>query len=131
MPPMDEIRLLILEDNEEELERFSRNIEEFKETSEIIFVHTAARTASGAIQYLHTHRFDCALLDLRVPEDDGGVQHEVEGNKTLQRVVAGYALPVVVHSAYSNELDESFQDIPFEVIDKEGGSHQKALKWFV
>ncbi len=33
MPPVDEFRLLVLEDDEEELERFSRNIEEFNENS--------------------------------------------------------------------------------------------------
>lgn len=131
MAPVDEFRLLVLEDNEEELGRFSRNIEEFNENSDIIFHHTATRTAREAIQSLDIHRFDCALLDLRVPEDAGGVQHEDEGNKTLQRVVAGYALPVVVHSAYRNELDESFQHIPFEVIDKDVESHRDALKWFV
>lgn len=131
MPPVDEFRLLVLEDDQEELDRFSRNIEEFHETSEIVFHHTATRTAREAIEFLDACRFDCALLDLRVPEDDGDVEHEDVGNETLQRVVAGYALPVVVHSAYSNQLDDSFQHIPFKVIDKDVESHRDALRWFV
>ena len=131
MPPVDEFRLLVLEDNEEELGRFSRNIEEFNETSDIKFHHTETRTSNEAIQSLNIRRFDCALLDLRVPSAPGEEQHGDQGNKTLQQIVAGYALPVVVHSAYRYELDESFQHIPFKVIDKEVESHRDALRWFV
>lgn len=131
MPPVDVFRLLVLEDDEQELDRFSRNIEEFNQESDIKFHHSPVGTASGAIQSLDNHRFDCALLDLRVPKNDGGVRHEKEGNEALQRVVAGYALPVVVHSAYSNQLDETFRDIPVQVIDKDKESHRDALRWFV
>ena len=129
MPPADVFRLLFLEDVEEEHERFSENIGEFNEQSNVKFQHTGARTASEAIRLLDNHHFDCALVDLRVPMNDGDVRHENQGNETLRRVVERYALPVVVHSAYSNQLDNSFDHIPFMVIDKEVNSHQEALAW--
>lgn len=129
MPPADEFQLLFLEDIEQEQERFFENIEEFNKQSDIIFRHTAARTASEAIRFLDIHRFDCAILDLRVPSDGAEETHEDQGNKTLQEVVSRYALPVIVHSAFSGDLDDNFLNLPLEVIDKEADSHQKALKW--
>ncbi|MEQ9244498.1 MAG: hypothetical protein RLO21_00770 [Nitratireductor sp.] len=127
-------RMLFVEDNEQELERFRRNLGEFNsdETKDIRLELLSANCLEEAFKQLKTQRVDCAMIDLRIPKHAGGIGDgdEANGNAAIESILLGYAMPIVVHSGHLGELDPKIKEANLKEIGKDADAHTAALDWF-
>ncbi len=129
--PSPTFHLLVLEDEQTEIERLQRNVQEYNQSADspIKLSITAVKSTSEAIETFSSQYVDCAMLDLRVPNTGDETGDERHGNAAIREVVSNHAVPVLIHSGHTRELSEEFDNLPFKILVKDTDSHQEAFKW--
>lgn len=123
--------ILIAEDDTNAIESWERDIKEFNRDDErpIRFHAKYVRTQRQAVAELQHWNMDCAVVDLRMPVDEGGVSSCGEGNAVLETVLAEKGIPTVVYSGYPQEASDLVRASRIRIIKKglEGG--MQVLSW--
>jgi len=130
---MPERLVLIAEDDEETISSWKRDITEFNrdKTQPFQFVAEYARNRRAAVQALDRLRINCAVIDLRLPEDDRTTGNSTEpiGNDVLEKLLLEVGVPAVVYSGYTQEASELVLRSEIRVIQKAKGGAMEALHW--
>ncbi|SFN20002.1 hypothetical protein [Dokdonella immobilis] len=130
---MDTCHILIVEDNPLTIEGWERDIRDFNRRSEKAFEfrQSFATNKREALQKLSRQRFDCAVVDLRLPisPDEQGTGEPV-GNDVLHGVLRDLGIPAWVYSGYESEVSEEIKASNIKVARKEGGATAAILEDF-
>lgn len=128
---MAERIILIAEDDEEAIASWKRDVTEFNRNANRPFTYIAeyVKSKRAALRALDRIRVNCAAVDLRLPEEDGGEQNEPVGNDVLQRVLLEVGIPAVVYSGYPAEASDEVRSSRINIITKKGGGAMEALQW--
>ncbi|KQY62743.1 hypothetical protein ASD52_36435 [Ensifer sp. Root142] len=95
------------------------------------WVLVATGSYDEAIQALDQHRFDCAIVDLRLPEKEDAQETPNVGNKLAKAILFGQGLPLAILSGHPAEIDEGLRDAGLvSTFDKgDGDGYENALGW--
>jgi hypothetical protein len=124
--------VLIAEDDEEQIESWKRDIKEFNRDGKCGFTYEAhfVKSRKSALQALDRMRINCAVVDLRLPEQDEGTSRtEPVGNDVLQHLLLDIGVPAVVYSAHTAEASNEVKNSQIRLIDKQRDGARKALDW--
>lgn len=125
-------RLLIAEDDAEQLGTWRRDVDEFnkKPDRKFIFKIYEAESAGEATQILEEVNIDCAIVDLRLPPEKNKALDAVHGNKLRTIIEKEHPILAAIHTAHPAELDEAGQTSHMRSFTKEAGKTTEALEWF-
>ena len=130
---MDTCHILIVEDDTLTIQGWERDIRDFNRRSEKAFVfrQSFATNKREALQKLSRQRFDCAVVDLRLPSspDDEGTGEPI-GNDVLHGVLRDLGIPAWVYSGYESEVSDEVKASNIKVARKEGGATAAILEDF-
>ncbi len=130
---MDTCHILIVEDDTLTIEGWERDIRDFNRRSEKAFEfrQSFATNKREALQKLSQQRFDCAVVDLRLPNspDEQGTGEPI-GNDVLHGVLRDLGIPAWVYSGYESEISEEVKASNIKVARKEGGATAAILEDF-
>ncbi len=87
------INLLILDDSEDDRQYYKRLLRYNKDINKIL----EAESVDAALEIYRNHRVDCALIDYRLPGDDG-----IDFIKKLNKSPHDYT-PIIMITGYGNE----------------------------
>lgn len=124
-------RLLIVEDDPDQLELWRRDIDEFNKNPDrkLAFIIYVARSADKAVQILAEFNIDCAIIDLRLPWEDRPVDPEF-GNKLRTYIENELPIPAAIHSGHLGDLDDSGRESLMKSFTKDAGKTTEILEWF-
>ncbi len=131
---MDVCEVLIVEDDKLTVESWVRDIREVNKNpaSAFKFNATFAADKQKALDLLSRTYFDCAVVDLRLPDGDTSVGTEKPlGNYVLSKLLEDIGIPTVVYSAYEGEASEEIKGSNIKIHTKKGGETQKILNSFL
>ncbi len=101
------IRLLVVEDEEEQYETYSDTVEELGEGDEGIQFELIRKTNSqDARAALLSNDFDAAIVDLNLDATDSS---ESSGNEILEEMIGSHRFPVFVVSGNLGKLNEGIR----------------------
>ena len=125
-------RLLIAEDEADQLEVWRRDIEEFNKNPDrkFTFVTHEARSATDAARILDELNIDCAIIDLRLPPEKNKPDEAVHGNKLRTLIEGELPILVAIHTGHPGELDEAGRNSLMKLFTKDAGKTTEALEWF-
>lgn len=131
---MQDVEILIVEDDEATREGWGRDIRDFnRQNAEVHFNATFAVNRKEALSTLRRTRFDCAVVDLRLPDGAGAGDAgatEPFGNEVLQALLEEVGIPAVVYSGYENEASAAVKSSNIRVQGKKGGASAEILVEF-
>lgn len=123
------LRLLFVEDNAAQRTLFKDALDEWNnDHPEQQFDLILEVDYQAALVRLESTRFDCALLDLRLP---GGATNTV-GQDLAEMSVSGYGIPAAIISGNPAEIIKgSVVNRMLAIFDKgDGDAYEKAIAWF-
>ena len=130
---MPERVILIAEDDEEQIASWKRDITEFNRdaTQPFRYVPEFVKSKGAAIRALDRLRINCAVMDLRLPEEDNaaGPNTDPVGNDILEQLLLEVGVPAVVYSGYTQEASELVRRSQIKIIDKKKDGAMEALRW--
>ena len=133
MPEPIERTILIVEDDEEAISSWERDIREFNRvpSQPIQFLPEFAKNKRDAVRALDRTRIHCAVVDLRLPKDDepGAQNTEQMGNDILGRLLLEVGVPAVVYSGYPQEASDIVKASQIRIEGKRGGGGMDLLRW--
>lgn len=107
--------ILLVEDDPLSVERFEDALQNWNDGHAANhFRVLKAKDVDSAKEQLRTHRFDGAMVDLRIPEgpDDAGHETPEGGNAVLKFILRERAMPIAVISGNLEELDQAIVSMP-------------------
>lgn len=130
---MDTCQILIVEDDQSTIDGWERDIRDFnrRTTRQFTFAPHFAKSKVEALQMLSNQRFDCAVVDLRLP--DGAQEQgsgEPLGNAVVHEVLRDLGIPTNVYSAHEGEATDEIKASNIPITRKEGGATKKILDEF-
>lgn len=131
---LDVYEILIVEDDQPTVESWMRDIKSFNRKPDATFKFSAtyANNKNDALKLLSKINFDCAVVDLRLP--DGDIENSTViplGNDVLSKLLEDIGIPTVVYSGYEGETCEEIRASNIRVHTKRGGESQKILTSFI
>lgn len=125
--------ILFVEDNQNNREMFEYAIGAWNEQQAAAgkeFSPHMAESYEEAVEALRRFRFDCAVLDLRLPNDSGQDSPDV-GNKLAKDVLFQQGLPLAILSGHPAEVDEALGELEFiRTFDKgDEDGYEQAIAW--
>jgi hypothetical protein len=133
MPEPIERIVLIAEDDNDAISSWERDIREFNKvpSQPIQFLAVFAKNKREAVRALDRTRIHCAVVDLRLPQDDepGAQNTEKMGNDILGRVLLEVGVPAVVYSGHPQEASDIVKASQIRVEGKRGGGGMDLLSW--
>lgn len=129
---MEFCEILIVEDDEQAIEGWQRDIREFNRLEKKPFKYQAlyAKTMEEALRVLSRTRIDCAVVDLRLPRGANGQSDQAMGNEVLAQLLAEVGVPAVVYSGHPAEASEAVQQSNIKVLQKQGNGGAEILESF-
>ncbi|HEL4831636.1 TPA: response regulator [Stenotrophomonas maltophilia] len=127
---METCEILIVEDNEEMRNSWIRDIRDFNRSNPRPFnlSETFATTKNEAIARLRRFRFDCAIVDLRLPHGDATESADRPlGNDVIEVILDLSGIPTYVYSGFDAEASDLARHSNIRVIPKQGGASRKIL----
>jgi CheY-like chemotaxis protein len=125
--------ILFVEDNENNRTLFQYAIDEWNENHADVgkkFVPHLSESYDEAVEALQRFKFDCAILDLRLPNKTGQDSPDV-GNQLAKDVLFEQGLPLAILSGHPDEIAESLADLEiirtFNKGDEDG--YESAIAW--
>lgn len=125
-------RLLVAEDQVDQLELWGRDIAEFNKNPdrEFTFVTYEAQSDAEAIRILDEINIDCAIIDLRLPPDEDGAADAQYGNRLRTYIEKELPIPAAIHTGHVGELDDEGSNSLMKSFTKDAGKTTEALEWF-
>lgn len=99
------LRLLIVEDNEEQIKLYKDAIDEFNVDSDIKINIEIGNTLEKGLKLIKTKDFDAAIIDLILGSDD----KEGRGNQVLRKIRENLRFPVRIITGYPQDIDEDLK----------------------
>lgn len=124
-----EIRLLIVEDNEEEIRSWQRTIERYNASAAgIELVASYAVDAGEAMNAIKGQDFDAAVVDIRLKAGLKGDTPDASGNIVLEQILKAEMAVVAAYSGETNavEIPNGADHI---VKFEKGGGNGEVLNW--
>ncbi len=101
---MDTLRLLLVEDSEQEIETFKDIIEDYRIDNERDIDLVVGKTLDEALTKFDSS-FDGAIIDLKLGDETE------EGNKVVEKIIDSfYRIPIAIYAAIPSYWDESLSD---------------------
>lgn len=126
-----EIKILIVEDDGNEIENYKRKLSDYSDDYGIKFSPTYTSSAESAISQLKTYNFDAVFVDLIL---EGDITTETgSGEKVLQHLLSFQADKVITFvvsstvQAMSNDISEKFENPLMHKFDRDAGQLDEAL----
>jgi len=93
-----QMKLIIIEDNEDEIEVFQRELAK-REDIEVLF----ARSRDRALQMIASQNFDFAVIDLKIPASEGGLDTDTSHGLAVRAALGEQAsgTPAIIFSAFA------------------------------
>lgn len=101
-----DLKLLIVEDDEKQIEWYKNSIESFNETSETKITLSIKKDKDDGLNALKEETYDGAIVDLKLYADD----MDGAGNEILKEIKNKLRFPVRVISGYPETLNEELKD---------------------
>ena len=118
------VRILVVEDDEDQLEAYSDAADELSTADRRIEL-TNRQTADDAKQDLLSTEFDGAIVDLNLSSGDPS---EASGNEILREITEKHRFPVLVVSGNLQNLDEQIQQSSFlKTFPREPGTSNNEI----
>ena len=95
------LRLLIVEDNEEQIKLYKDAIDEFNAGSNIKINIKIGNDLKEGLKQIRTNDFDAAIIDLRLGSED----MTGKGKQIIKEIKSNLRFPVFVLTAYPGDLD--------------------------
>lgn len=102
-------RLLIIEDDENEIINYDDNVELFNADNEgdkFIIKVDFKKSLEDGLNALRDNKYDGAIVDLRLKQDNF---EEAEGNKIIKSIVGNLRMPVAVVSGFLGDIDPELE----------------------
>jgi len=99
------LRLLIVEDNEEQIKLYKDTIDEFNAGSNIKINIEIGNNLEEGLKQIKINDFDAAIIDLRLGSDD----MKGKGKQIIKEIKSNLRFPVFVLTAHSGDLDENLR----------------------
>jgi CheY-like chemotaxis protein len=93
---MTNIRILIVEDDDAQLETWSRQLLRFNARNKTDFTIDKAKTLSEAASLIAARKYDAAVIDIRLKRD-GGVKDATHDGNEVRRQLLDTELAVIAH----------------------------------
>ena len=95
------LKLLIVEDNEEQIKLYKDAIDEFNAGSDIKINIEIGNNLEEGLKQIRTNDFDTAIIDLRLGSED----MTGKGKQIIKEIKSNLRFPVFVLTAYPGDLD--------------------------
>jgi len=99
------LRLLIVEDNEEQIKLYKDTIDEFNARSNIKINIEIGNNLEEGLKQIRTNDFDAAIIDLRLGSED----MTGKGKQIIKEIKSNLRFPVFILTAYPGDLDEDLK----------------------
>lgn len=122
------LRVLIVEDEDSKLEEWRDAIESHNadvERQGFSIQYQSSKTANQAKELLELHRFDAAVVDLRLQKEPGVAENNSDGNLVVRYLIALQPMGVAVYTGQSADAEvSSYESSQVKVMDKGDGFDQ-------
>ncbi|WP_017218307.1 hypothetical protein [Pseudoalteromonas sp. NJ631] len=110
-----ELKLLIVEDDNDQYDLYTDAIEELNEddTDRIRIEITREKNSDNALQQISSEKFDGAIIDLNL---EGEENNQASGNKVIRRVLEQHRFPIYIVSGNLGNLDNDIVNYPSPFI---------------
>ncbi len=99
------LKLIIIEDNKNQIKLYEDAIEEFNKNSGIKIKSETSKNLKEGLKQIRTNDFDAAIIDLRLGSDD----MESRGKQIIREIKRNLRFPVFVLTAFPGDLDEDLK----------------------
>ncbi len=108
---MNEIKLLILDDDQNVIDSYNEIIKRINRDDEInytykVYTSTTVEEASKIIKY---NKLDTAIIDLNLNNDEHTDPDNADGNYAIKELMQNFRMPIFVVSGELAKLDENLQ----------------------
>ncbi len=109
---MDEIRLLILDDDEDVIQSFEETIKRINrdQDNNLKYKSYIAKNLNEAREIIKYNKLDTAIIDLNLNNGDGTDPDNSDGNKAIKELMKNFRMPIFVVSGELAKLDDSLKD---------------------
>lgn len=124
--------VLLVEDDTDAVERFQEALEAWNEDQpQCSFEMMHAKTVDEVKRHLGTYRFDCAMVDLRIPETAPAQVNSQNGNFITKFILHERAFPLAIISGNLEELDQAIANtVHIKQFSKgDVGVYSAAVQW--
>lgn len=126
--------ILYVEDDDKNILSFKDAVEDWNKDNEgenRAFRYHIAKDMEEAHDLIGSIRVDCALLDLRIPDQKDAKSDADTGNKLAQEVLHKCGMPLAIISGHTGDLDEELLEGGLiAVFDKSAAnSFAKSVSW--
>lgn len=105
---MKEVKLLIVDDDDEIIQEFKKSIEIYnRDNSDIKYKPHIANNFDEAKEKLETYIIDTAIIDINLNNHSG--DDNVDGNSVIEEILKYFRMPIFVVSGTPSNLDNKFQ----------------------
>lgn len=129
---MNELKLLIVEDDEELIKSYKRDIRSFNLTSDVKIKECVINNKDDALVILEDTSvyFDAAIVDLRL-DNKGGNDQDYSGNEVIRKIKSNLRFPVFVITGTPHFIDPdlAIQNSLFKI--KTRGEEDNYLEQFI
>lgn len=126
------LKILIVEDEDSKVIEWQDAIDSHNadsDTKGFSIEFKTSKTVSGAKQLLDLHRFDAAVVDLRLQTEAGVGENNSDGNIFVRHLVQALPMGVAVYTGQSVDADtQSYGSPQVEVMDK-GDGFDQVFNW--
>lgn len=109
---MKEIKLLIIDDDPEVLEEFSKSVNRFNRDKEGICTIVAYQKGSlaEANEVLKYYKLDIAIVDLNLKEtQEASELDNSDGNRVIEKVIENFQMPIYILTGEPEKLEEKYR----------------------
>lgn len=106
---MKEIKLLIIDDDQEVLTEFSKSVERFNRDKEgvCLFKIYAKESLIEVEDILKYYKIDTAIIDLNLQENSEA--DNSDGNLVIEKVIENFRIPIYIFTGEPTKLEESYK----------------------
>lgn len=114
---VQELKLLIVEDDDDQFELYTDAIEDINNAAEdrVEIKFTREKKSIDALQKISTEKFDGAIIDLNLEDEE---DNEASGNIVIRTVLEQHRFPIYVVSGNLGNLDANIENNPSPFIHK-------------
>jgi CheY-like chemotaxis protein len=128
------LKVLIVEDDDSKIEEWNDAIAAHNADAEnkgFQIEYVVSKSVPDAKRKLDFHRFDAAVIDLRLQVEEGVTENNSHGNELVRHIIATQPLGVVVHTGQQAEADRDGYGVPHVQIMDKGDGLDQVFEWLV
>lgn len=109
---MKEIKLLIIDDDNEVIENFQRSVERFNRDNTDFRLKVYAKSSLDDAESILTYnKLDTAIVDLNLKEseEEGSIDNS-DGNQIISKIIKNFRIPIFILTGEPAKLNEDYRD---------------------